>query len=189
MIYKYSAQMQKDFIADLLRIDASVFDESALGTDASIRARLNANKDGFILAIDNENKDNETIVGYLSFFPITDDLSRRIQTENKTYDDDILNTDILPSYDSDVDFDIILLSAAIIPDYQGRGIGAALSQKCFEFLKGKAASGSRIRDLFSYAYTGGGLHLLTKAGFTAVEKQVEHCHYEGIKLMRYSFGG
>jgi ribosomal protein S18 acetylase RimI-like enzyme len=192
MTYKYSGQMEEDFIADILRIDASVFDESALGTDASIRSRYNANKDCFILAYDNtcdNNSGKATIVGYIAFFPITNDLSHRMKTENKTFDDDICDSDILPTYDNNFDFDVFLISAAVSPEYQGRGIGATLSQKCRSFLNSKAKSGSRIRNLFAYAYTEGGSRLLTGAGFSAIEKQFEHSHYEGIKLMQYSFGG
>jgi GNAT superfamily N-acetyltransferase len=184
MTFKYSKEMEKDFIADVLRIDASVFDASALGTDASIRARYNANKETFVLAYDYDE-----IIGYIAFFPITNDLSHRMKTENKTFDDDICNADILPTYSNDFDFDVFLISAAVLPGYQGRGIGAALSQKCREFLMTKIKGGSRIRSLYAYAYTEGGERLLANAGFVSLEKQFEHSHYEGIKLMRYNFGG
>ena len=181
MVYKYSGQMEEDFIADLLRIDAFVFDSSILGSDNSIRRRFNANRDMCILAYDNSEA-----VGYIAFFPITENLRERMMNENKAYDDEIVADDILP-YTDKHDFDVFLISAAILPDYQGKGIGAELMKRCFDFLSDKVQSGCKIKNAYSYAFTDAGARILGKAGFAEVKKIEDPKSVYTARLMRYSF--
>jgi len=183
MIYRYSSQIKDDFIADILRIDESVYDSSVLGSDNSLRCRFNANRESFILAYDESE-----IIGYIAFFPITSSLSQKMISESKSFDDNIKADEILPSYNESEDFDIFLISVAVLPGYHGKGIGAELMNRCIDFILGKKRSGSRIRNLYSYAYTAGGEHVLKNAGFTEV-KSIEDSVYSAIKFMQYNLNG
>jgi N-acetylglutamate synthase-like GNAT family acetyltransferase len=88
------------------------------------------------------------------------------------YDGDIANTDICnlndePNY-------IFILSVAIIPEYQKKGIS-----KRFSEILSTELSGIKIKDMVSYAFTTGGEHFLNHLGLKNC-KEME----DGIKLMR-----
>jgi len=183
MTYVYSGQTEDDFIADILRIDASVFAPGDQGTDASLRARYDANRESYIIA-----KDGTERVGYLAFFPISWELSGRMVSESAPFDDNIRPEDILPSYDVGGRFDVFFISSAVLPEYQGRGIGAELMERGLAFMRGKIRGGSRILDGYSYAYTGAGARLLEKADFLEVKSLRHPGSGAAIKLTRYRFG-
>jgi len=182
MQYKYSYQVNDDFIADILRIDASVYQPAVQGTENSVLARYNANRESFILAYDNSQ-----IIGYAAFFPITNELSERMKNEDKAFDDNIQAKDILPSYTGNNDFDLFLISIAILPEYIGRGIGTELMKKYFAVVSDKIQDGCRIKNTYSYAVTDAGARILSRNGFTEV-KDIQHPELKTItKLMRYEF--
>ena len=182
MIYKYSEQVEDDFISDVLRLDALVFAPSDQGTDSSIRARYNANQESLVLAYNNSE-----IIGYICFFPVTNDLSERIKNEESPFDDNIQPSDILASYKNKHDFDVFLISAAISPEYQGKGTGTELVNKCLAFLSDKIKSGCKIRKAYSYAFSDAGARVLAKTGFKEL-KGVRHSDSGNIvKLMYYCF--
>ena len=178
---EFCSKMEEDFIMDLLEIDSSVYDPSVLGSYDSVRSRYEANRDSCILAFDGSK-----IVGYVAFFPISDNLSERMRVEDKSFDDDIKAADILPSYESDKPYDVFLISIAILPEYQGKGIGTALMKRFFSFMYDKRNNGSNIRNIYTYAYTDGGAHVLGAEGFFVIKK-LSLQEYPNIKFMRYSF--
>jgi len=181
MIYKYSGQTEEEFIADILAIDEAVFDPAILGSDGSLRARYNANRESYILAYDKSK-----IAGYIIFFPITDDLSERMINENKPFDDDIEGKDVM-FYIKGIDFNMFLISIAVLPEYRGKGIGRELMKKCFEFIAAKKQGGCQIKNVFAYAYTDAGARALSKAGFTE-EKSIPQPDLEtDVKFMRCFF--
>jgi predicted N-acetyltransferase YhbS len=183
MRYICSGLAEEDFISDILAIDASVFDPAFQGTDSSLRSRYNINKESYILAFDDSK-----IVGYVAFFPITKDLSERMKTENKPYDDDIQPEDILPSYGYyNDDFDMFLISLAVLPGHHGRGIGAELMKRSFDFISGKIKEGCKIKNAYAYAYTGAGERLLLKGGYTELKNIIHPEKKTAVKLMSYCF--
>jgi len=177
MIYKHSYEVSDDFISDILRIDEAVFEPSARGTKASLLARYNANRESYILVYDDSQ-----IIGYVAFFPINSALGERIICEDTAFDDNIQAQDILPSYAPGTDFDMFLISVAVLPEYGGRGIGKELMQKYFDFVSGKTKQGCLIKNTYSYAFTEAGAGILKKSGFNEV-KSVQ----DSIKLMQYVF--
>jgi len=184
MIYKHSSDIKEDFIADVLRIDAKVFKPSDQGTENSIRERYNANKDSYIFALHNYE-----IVGYVCFFPITEEFSKKINSEEKAFDDDIRKEDIRSDYPTgkDAKFDLFLISCAVLPEYQEKGIGVELMNRFFSFVSDKIQNGSRIRNMYSYTFTNPGAWLLDKYAFSEVKYIKQPDSSTGIRLMRYSF--
>ena len=182
MTYKYSYHVSDDFILDVLHIDETVFEPSARGTQDSLLDRYNANRESYILAYDSDK-----IVGYVAFFPINSELGNCIINENRPFDDNIQAKNILPSYDVAEDFDMFLISIAILPEYNGRGIGKELMKKYFDFISTKIQNGCKIRNTYSYAFTDAGARILSKSGFNEV-KSVEYSgENTAVKLMQYKF--
>jgi len=171
-----------DFIEDLLRIDTLVYDESNQGTVENVKARYLVNRESIILA-----EDRSRFIGYIAFFPITNELSKRIQSENSMFDDNIRSEDILPSYTCDRDIDLFLISIAVHPEYHGRGIGMELVKRFNKFVSEKSGSSCRIRNVYSYAVTDAGERLLSKAGFHEVKSILHPMSNHTVKLLRYCF--
>ncbi|MCL2203166.1 MAG: GNAT family N-acetyltransferase [Defluviitaleaceae bacterium] len=180
MEYKYAYQMDAGFIADILAIDAAVYEPTARGTMDSLLDRYNANRESFILACQGPR-----IVGYVAFFPIEKHLTHRILNESIPFDDNIKATDILPGYPRDVDVDLLLISIAIFPEFNGMGIGRELMGRYFGFVGEKIQGGCRITNTYSYAVTDAGARVLGKFGFDIIK----HVKYQGedadVKLMHY----
>ena len=111
-----------------------------------------------------------------------------MKNEDKPFDDDIVEKDILPSYAHDFDFDMFLISAAVLPGYQGKGIGTELMKKYFEVMRDKIKNGCRIKNAYAYAYTGAGENILVKAGFSEIKNIIHPEKKTGVKFMGYCFG-
>jgi len=171
MDYIYSKNLEDwndSFLKDLIHIDSIVYDPEAQGTYESVRDRFCANRDSVILVYDDLR-----LAGYIAFFPITQQLSARMLSENKPFDDDILPGDILPTYTSNEAFDVFFISVAVLPAYQRRGLGAELVQKWLDYMSEKIKDGCKIRNGYAYAYSDEGARLLSKSGLYII-KDVEH---------------
>jgi GNAT superfamily N-acetyltransferase len=137
---------RQEIFDSIQEIDRSVFHDDALATQQSDIDRYEAYKDSYIFAL-HDGK----IIGYLCYFPITEKFYGSVIEGEKVYDGDIASTDICDLKD---DFNyIFLLSVAIIPDFQNKGISKLFS----EFLS-KEFSRIKIKDMVSYAFTIGGEH-------------------------------
>jgi len=148
-------------------IDRSVFDENGLSDIQSDIDRYEAYKDSYIFALDG-NK----IIGYLCYFPITESFYNSVIKGIKVYDGDIASSDICNL--NDASNYIFLLSVAILPDYQKKGISRQFSGILF-----KELSNIKIKDMASYAFTVEGEHFLSVFGLKVCKEMKD-----GIKLMR-----
>jgi len=160
---------RQEIFDSIQEIDRSVFHDDALATQESDIERYEAYKDSYIFALSNGK-----IIGYLCYFPITEKFYESVIEGLKVYDGDIASTNICNLKD---DFNyIFLLSAAIKPEFQKKGISKRFSEILI-----KEFSKIKIRDMVSYAFTAGGEHLLSHFGLKCY-KEME----DGIKLMRIS---
>jgi len=148
-------------------IDRSVFHDNGLATQQSDIERYEAYKDSYIFAL-HEGK----IIDYLCYFPITEKFYEAVIEGIKVYDGDIANTDICNLKDSSNY--IFLLSAAISPEFQKKGI----SKRFYEILV-EEFSRIKIKDMVSYAFTTGGEHFLNHLGLKNYKEMEDE-----IKLMR-----
>jgi len=158
---------RQEIFDSIQEIDKSVFHDNGLATQESDIERYEAYKDSYIFAL-HEGK----IIGYLCYFPITEKFYEAVIEGEKVYDGDIANTDICNLNDNSNY--IFLLSAAISPEFQKKGI----SKRFSEILVAEF-SRIKIRDMVSYAFTTGGEHLLNHLGLKSY-KDME----DDIKLMR-----
>jgi GNAT superfamily N-acetyltransferase len=165
----------KNFSRELIfnsiqKIDHSVFHENGLASLQSDIDRYEAYKDSYILAL-HEGQ----IIGYLCYFPITKKFFKRVIKGTKVYDGDIKGADICNLND---DFNyIFLLSAAILPEHQKKGIS-----KQFSGILKEGFTKIKISDIVSYAFTAGGEHFLNALGLIKYKDMGDE-----IKLMRGSF--
>ncbi|GHV00666.1 hypothetical protein FACS189483_10830 [Spirochaetia bacterium] len=158
---------RKSIFASIQSIDQSVFHENGLATEQSDIDRYEAYKNSYIFALDEDN-----IVGYLCYFPITEKFYSQVIKGEKVYDGDIASTDICGLKDG-LNY-IFLLSVAILPEYQKKGISKQFSKILLdEFSK------IEIKDIVSYAFTIGGEHFLNIIGLEKC-KDME----DDIKFMR-----
>jgi GNAT superfamily N-acetyltransferase len=152
------------------QIDKSVFHENGLASQQSDIDRYEAYKDSYIFAL-HEGK----IIGYLCYFPITGGFYNAVIEGLKVYDGDIESGDICGINDN-VNY-IFLLSVAILPEYQKKGISKRFSKILTEDF-----SKIKLKDIVSYAFTAGGEHFLNILGLHKVKEMDD-----GIKLMRRLF--
>ena len=160
--------LSREAVFDAIQeIDRSVFHENGLADKQSDIDRYEAYKDSYIFALDGDK-----IVGYLCYFPITEPFYKMVIEGLQVYDGDIAQSDICDL--TDKDNYLFLLSVAIFPDYQKKGISKQFSEILF-----KEFSTIKIKDMVSYAFTEGGEHFLSVFGLKKI-KDME----DGIKLMR-----
>ena len=87
---KRSKNIKTDFIKDIMCLDSLAYNEDMQGTYDSINNRFKKNKDSYILAYDNKK-----LVGYICFFPISDELYSEMLISDTMKDDDISPDDIV----------------------------------------------------------------------------------------------
>jgi len=160
----FSRQVIFDSIQE---IDRSVFHDNGLATQQSDIDRYEAYKDSYIFALYNGK-----IVGYLCYFPITEKFYESVIEGIKVYDGDIESTDICNLNDNSNY--IFLLSVAISPEFQKKGISKQFSEILVEEF-----SKIKIKDMVSYAFSAGGEHFLKHLGLKNCKEMEDE-----IKLMR-----
>jgi GNAT superfamily N-acetyltransferase len=158
---------RKGIFDSIQEIDRAVFHDNGLATQQSDIDRYEAYKDSYIFALCDGK-----IIGYLCYFPVTEDFYNRVIEGKQVYDGNIANTDICHLNDN-VNY-IFILSVAILPDYQKKGISKQFSEIII-----KEFSRIKIKDKISYAFTTEGEHFLNVLGLKNY-KEME----DGIKLMR-----
>jgi len=157
---------RQEIFDSIQEIDRSVFHDDALATQESDIERYEAYKDSYIFALSDGK-----IIGYLCYFPITENFYELVMEGEKVYDGDIASTDICSLKD---EYNIIfLLSAAIKPEFQKKGIS-----KLFSEILNEDFSKIEIGDMVSYAFTEGGEHFLNHIGLKNYKEM-----NDGIKLM------
>ncbi|GHT56916.1 hypothetical protein FACS1894109_07530 [Spirochaetia bacterium] len=158
---------RKTIFDTIQAIDHSVFHENGLSDIQSDIDRYEAYKDSYIFALDEDK-----IVGYLCYFPITEKFYSQVIKGEKVYDGDIASIDICGLKD-DLNY-IFLLSVAILPEYQKKGISKQFSKILLDEF-----SRIKIKDIVSYAFTIGGEHFLNILGLEKYRDMEDN-----IKFMR-----
>jgi GNAT superfamily N-acetyltransferase len=143
----------------LLDIDSVVYDEDLQGNFEDIYGRFKANRDMFVLLY---NK--ELLIGYMCFFPITDELYERIKEEDRLFDTDINGTQIL-DYKPNNSYKLYVLSAAIRPEYQGKGYFRLLSDGFNQFITEKREKNITFISALTTSVSEAGYAIVKKLGF------------------------
>lgn len=166
----YSDQKtQDDVIYDLMEVEKEAYIPEYRGEFEAIRKRFEEYKEMFVLAYDNEK-----LIGYLCFFPVSDRLYEELLNEDKFHDDDILPEDIRTPAESG---HIYLLSIALKDHYKGMGIGTAMMNTFWEKIRYYRENGCLIKDVLASAVTEEGNRLIRKAGFELVKDHSKTSRY------------
>jgi len=160
---------RQEIFDSIQEIDRSVFHDNGLATQQSDIERYEAYKDSYLFAL-YEGK----IIGYLCYFPITEKFYESVIEGIKVYDGDIASTDICNLNDNSNY--IFLLSVAISPEFQKKGISKRFSEILVEEF-----SRIKIKDIVSYAFSTGGEHFLNHLGLKNYKEMEDE-----IKLMKGS---
>jgi hypothetical protein len=151
---------RQNFINEALYLDSLVYQPKYQGTYHSVYERYQKNLDSFILV-----KDGETIIGYICFFPISQNLYNRILLDNHIMDDDISPVDVLP-YTKGCRHHLYIISAVIHPDYRDSEPVVLLTNKFVEFLAKKQKDKYFIDNILASTVSNDGVKLLEKLHFT-----------------------
>ena len=166
----FSTNISEDFIYDVQKIDRQVYLPSECASFETDRDRWLKNKDSYILLYDETSHSNK-FIGYMSFFPISDELLHLMKTTDKAYDDDI-TPDMIKAYEGDVH--IFILSIVVHADYRNGEAICKLTNAFKDFIEEKNSSKvCNIKDITALAVSDGGRKILGKLGLKKL-KEVEH---------------
>ena len=144
MRYVHSKNYDKTRLLEVLSLDDIVYDKKLTGTFESVSNRYKTNEEMFIFAIDETDK----MCGYICFFPISDTLCKRIDTEFNMIDDNIEPQDVM-QYNKNKVNNIFIISVAVFPEFKGKGIGFSLAKEMFEYLESLSNLGYDIGKIYA----------------------------------------
>lgn len=163
------------FIQDVIELDKLCYEEHLLDTFDSVYNRYLANKNSYVLIYD-----NDTLVGYICYFPISNTLYNKIYYDNIFVDTDIKSNDIV-EYKEGESHNIFIISIAVHPNYRHRGISQILFQGMFNRIRHLKNNGVYINNIVAFAVSQAGEKCLLNNNFEKI-KEI----YEGISLYEYT---
>ena len=153
-IIQTNSSSSDELIYDVMKVEEAVFDEEYRGEYESIIKRFHIVRDMLFLAYDNEK-----LVGYFCFLPINNKVYNDLVLKGIYHDDD-LEPDELVNIDEAEH--LLLLSIAIIPEYQNIGI-AGKFMKSFEEMVNKHKN---IKSVVACTITSGGEKFVKFNGYS-----------------------
>lgn len=160
MKYIHQNKYDEKRLLEVINIENAVYDKKYCGTFESVSKRYKKNEEMFIFAVDEENK----MCGYICFFPISRELTAKIENNLIMPDDNIQPQDVI-KYDKNGVNNIFIISVAVLPEYKGKGIGFILAKEMFSFLSSQSVSGYEIGKIFALATSVEGEKVLSKFNF------------------------
>ena len=159
MIQQFSMiDLEKRLIRSIIEIDSLAFAESLQGSFEEEYDRFTANRDAYVFLYDDDR-----MAGYLTLFPIKPELHKRIISEDRVFDSDIPGS-MIEQYQPSQIYDLYLLSVAVRPEYQGRGLSRHLIKGFYEYLLNKRSENIHFSSILSTAMTDEGRRFLEKIG-------------------------
>ncbi len=149
------------FLDEVIAVDTECYDDRAyVPGRESIRARYFKNRDSYIFLYD-----GGVLAGYISFFPVTEELEREFLKCRTVYDDNIGAEGVA---DYSFGCPLLIYSIAVKRAYRGTGAAAMLMDGLSDMLDAKAREGRGVRAVYAYAVSGAGEAVLHKRGFSFV---------------------
>ena len=156
-------KLDKDFINTILEIDASVYPLNLQGTFDEVYGRFKANRDTYVLLYCDDK-----LIGYFCFFPIKKILYDEIVNHDKLYDSDIPGK-MLEQYEAFKTYKLYVISTAILPEYQKKGLSKYLIKGFFKFILDKKKNNIVFSSALSTSVTPEGKIMLKKMGFKKIK--------------------
>lgn len=167
-----SDNTSESVIYDLMRIEEDVYAEKDRGQYEHIKKRFDKNKEMFVLLYDNDK-----IIGYLCYFPISQELHDNIIGVKKFYDDNIKAKDVISFGKENY---IYLISIALFKKYHGKGLGKKMMDAFFCKLREKNKENKHIIDIFASVISNAGEKIAREYGFELFK---DVSNEKGYKLM------
>ena len=111
-----------DTLVDVYKIDEIVYEAKYRSTMGQITERFESKKNDYLLAYCG-NK----LIGYLTYLPINETCKDKILNDDY-FNDCLIDSRHIPNVKSKDNL-IYILSIAVLPEYQGLGLGLALSKE------------------------------------------------------------
>ena len=177
---KRSNNLKTDFINDVMFLDSIAYSKDMQGTYDSISNRFKKNKDSYILAYDKKK-----LVGYICFFPISDELYSEMLISDSIKDDDILPDDIV-SYKKGKKHNIFIISIVIDPNYRDKEAIKLITNEFIKFIKEKNENDYIIDKVLGTTVSDDGFKFVTRLNFKVYktyEKNYKLVMTDNIKLI------
>ena len=173
------------FLEDVLNVDKQVYPKEIQGTLEELKERYKSKKQHFLLVYKEEE-----IVGYICFFPITDDLSSKIKNSNVIYDNYIKAKDI-SEFRKDKLTDIYVISVAIIPEEQDTDAIRVLTNNFMGILKNKVKEGYLLNNIMATASSDDGIKFFSNLNFKETKTlknnyKLMSCNINDIKTIKFA---
>lgn len=167
-VVRCGEQIGRDYLEKVLELDAIVYEPQYVGELANMQERYDVNPESFVCII---NEEDESLVGYINFFPCKDELYRSIRYESDVIrDDDICGAEI-EAYRPEENH-LFILSVAIHPDYRNSDVVILLTESWIDYLNRIQESGSPVTDILATAVSEDGMKFLRNRMFVQ-ERQLE----------------
>lgn len=165
-------ERSKDFdlkmIEDIYQLDQLVYSEHMAGSVEDDAKRYRKAPDAFILL-----KKKQKIIGYLCFFPVSDEFYQKMLDKDIMYDNNIGPDDIV-HYEKGYLHHIFIISMVIDPTYKGQGLFRDVLVLFKESLIQHHLAGEYISDISGYAVSGPGEHILKSFGSKLIKEVDDH---------------
>lgn len=161
---KTSKNLNPNFLNEVLKLDAMVYEDDLQGSYDSLKERLDANDEMYLLLYEQKE-----LIGYLCFFPITKRLSDSIYQDDTLHDDDITKEDI-ESYHKNKKTDIYILSIVINPSLKTKDATTLLVNSFVEFMNQKIKEGYKIGKVLGTVVSDKGERFARNLGLKEVKK-------------------
>jgi len=156
-------KLDRDFINAILEIDASVYPLNLQGTFDEVYGRFKANRDTYVLLYCNDK-----LIGYLCFFPIKAALYDEVANGDKLFDSDIPG-DMLEQYNAHNTYRLFVISTAILPEHQRKGLSKHLINGFYQFILDKKKNDIVFSSALSTSVTPEGKIMLDRMGFKKIK--------------------
>lgn len=151
-------------LTQVYHLDKMVYTEAMAGNIDSDSLRFKKVPESFLLLYEDEK-----IIGYICFFPVTDVFYEGMLLSDNLYDNNIVPKD-MEEFKRGNQHHIFIISMVINPNYKGKGLFRLLTKSFKERIKKYHDEGYLISDICGYAVSGAGEHILRSFGCQIIKE-------------------
>ena len=151
-------------LTQVYHLDKSVYTEAMAGNIESDSKRFKKVPESFLLLYEEDQ-----IIGYICFFPVTDVFYEGMLSSDKLYDNNIVPKD-METFAKNRRHHIFIISMVINPEFKARGLFRLLTNAFKERIKQYNEDGYMITDISGYAVSGAGEHILRSFGCKIIKE-------------------
>lgn len=155
---KYGNNAPNGFVKDVFQLDEYIYSKELCGEIKQLEKRTKFCKDSFILLYD-----KDILIGYLNFFPISNQLFLEMNDPNNhIMRDDDIEPDEMEIWRKNEKHDIFIISVVLLPQYRKSNAIVVLSNSFLEYLRQKNDNGYYISSISGTAISNEGAKFLQR---------------------------